>query len=57
MNCEICKDTGIDERDIDYNVACDCKQGRIAHDYHTGEAYALTDPTLGEWVEQLWEEK
>jgi hypothetical protein len=35
MKCEICKDTGIDARDPNYHVACDCKQGRIAHDYHT----------------------
>ena len=35
MKCKICNDTGIDERDPDYHVACDCPQGEIAHDYHT----------------------
>ena len=33
--CLICKDTGIDESDPDYHVACNCPQGRKAHDHHT----------------------
>ena len=33
MNCPICHDTGLDERDPDYIAACDCRAGELAAEY------------------------
>jgi len=37
VKCTICNDTGIDYRNPEWIVPCDCKKGQIVREYHQGQ--------------------